>query len=73
MRYLNGGCSSPVAAYGKMQGENLLLTGLYYVEETGSYAIGKKAGVMTKAEELGIALAKAMQMKYGKPRMKSEE
>ncbi len=30
VKYLNGGCSSPVAAYAEVEGESLFLRGLYY-------------------------------------------
>ena len=37
VKYLDGGCSSPVAAYGEIEGEEIFLRGLYYIEETGTY------------------------------------
>ena len=33
VKYLNGGCTSPVAAYGEIKDGQLKLTGLYYEEE----------------------------------------
>ena len=58
VKYLDGGCSSPVAAYGELHGERLLLRGLYYREEDGTYIKGQLEGDPLKAEELGITLAK---------------
>ena len=58
VKYLDGGCSSPVAAYGERHGERLLLRGLYYREEDGTYIKGQLEGDPLKAEELGITLAK---------------
>ena len=53
VRYLDGGCSSPVAAHGQVQGDELYLLGLYYDEETGKYKRGSKKGSVSMAEELG--------------------
>ena len=61
VRYLNGGCSSPVAAHGRIQGEELSLLGLYYEEETENYKKGRITGKKRDAEALGIALAKQLQ------------
>lgn len=58
VKYLDGGCSSPVAAYGELHGERLLLRGLYYREKDGTYIKGQLEGDPLKAEELGITLAK---------------
>ena len=58
VKYLDGGCSSPVAAYGELHGDTLLLRGLYYREEDGTYIKGQLEGDPLKAEELGITLAK---------------
>ena len=60
VRYLNGGCTSPVAAYGQIQEGQLKLCGLYYEEETGHYLKGSKTGAVSEAEALGIALAKEL-------------
>lgn len=60
VRYLDGGCSSPVAAHGQVQGDELYLLGLYYDEETGKYKRGSKKGSASMAEELGISLAREL-------------
>ena len=41
VRMLDGGCSSPIAAYAQIADGQVILSGLYYNEETGSYIIGK--------------------------------
>lgn len=60
VRYLDGGCSSPVAAYGEIRQGKLLLRGLYYREEDGTYIKGEAEGELTQAEELGTELAKRL-------------
>lgn len=59
--FLNGGCSSPVAAHAVTEGETLLLRGLYYEEETGRYETGSLTGRAEEAEALGITLARKLQ------------
>lgn len=66
VRFLDGGCTSPVAAYGSMCGEYLKLRGLYYHPEDNKYLTGEKCGDPERAEELGIALAKELREKYEK-------
>ena len=61
VKFLDGGCSSPVAAYGEIQGEEIFLRGLYYIEETGAYKKGSIRGNRRDAEKLGITLAKELQ------------
>lgn len=61
VRYLNGGCSSPVAAHAVVEDGEILLRGLYYDENTGNYEKGIKKGSVKKAEDLGISLAKELQ------------
>ena len=60
VRFLDGGCSSPVAAFGVVEGEELFLRGLYYNEETGNWFKDSIRGKREDAEVLGIALAKQM-------------
>ncbi len=64
VRYLNGGCSSPVAAYAEVIDGNLFLRGLYYREEDYFYAIDHKTGPLDEAERIGQSLAQQMQKKY---------
>ena len=60
VRYLNGGCSSPVAAYAQVEGEEILIRGLYYDETTGKWLTGKIRGLAQEGENLGISLAKQL-------------
>lgn len=60
VRELNGGCSSPVAAYAYIENEKLILTGLYYNEENQKYKKGCICGSVQKGESLGISLARRL-------------
>ena len=60
VRALDGGCSSPVAAYATLQGSQIELRGLYYDAASGKYAIGTSFGNADKGEQLGEALAEKM-------------
>lgn len=60
VRELNGGCTSPTAAYATAEGSRLTVTGLYYREETGSVHTGSLTGDTEHAAELGIKLARAL-------------
>lgn len=64
VKYLNGGCSSPVAAYGVVEGDELFLRGLYYRECDGRYFKDSIRGPKSEAEKLGRDLAKRMQDMY---------
>ena len=55
VRALDGGCSSPVAAHGVVDGDTLVLTGM---DENGRR--DRIAGPMTEAEQLGETLARRM-------------
>lgn len=59
VRTLDGGCSSPVAAYATVKGGQLNLRGLY-VEDNGAWRIEQCAGPANAPEELGRQLAKLM-------------
>jgi len=61
---LDGGCSSPVAAYAQVEGQEVKLTGLYYREADGSYYTATAAGDRTAARKLGQGLAEEMRQKY---------
>lgn len=60
VRYLDGGCSSPVAAHARIQENRIQLLGLYYDEKTGNYKKGSMEGSVEEAEELGICLAEKL-------------
>ena len=64
VRYLNGGCSSPVAAFGIVEGDELFLRGLYYRESDGRYFKDSIRGAKTEAARLGMSLAKRMKSDY---------
>lgn len=66
VRTLDGGCSSPIAAYASVQGKQVILTGLYYDEDKEDYITGKKSGTIDQAEQLGITLARELKEKFGK-------
>lgn len=63
VRFLDGGCSSPIAAHGVVEGGRLLMKGLYYLEETGEYITGEMYGEIEEAENLGMKLAKHLTAK----------
>lgn len=60
VRFLDGGCSSPVAAHAVVENDTIHLMGLYYQESTGRYKKGTMDGSVKEAEELGIHLAKQL-------------
>lgn len=61
---LEGGCSSPVAAYATVENEDVFLTGLYYKESTGEFFKESITGKRDKARELGEEFALYMKQKY---------
>ena len=61
VRALEGGCSSPVAAYAAVEGETLTLRGYYYREDTGEQIFLEKKGKTAWAEQIGISLAEEIQ------------
>lgn len=63
VRELDGGCSSPVAAYAEVAGDEILLRGLYYDEKTGKYVRGAGRGSAAEPEMLGIRLAGELRAK----------
>ena len=64
VRMLDGGCSSPIAAYAQIADGQVILSGLYYNEETGSYIIGKKQGPEKDAERIGRTLAAELKERF---------
>lgn len=60
IRRLDGGCSSPIAAYAKIIGADVLLYGLHYDEQSGRHATGTMAMPVEDAEALGLALAEEL-------------
>jgi len=66
VRTLDGGCSVPVAAYGQLQGDKILLTGLYVDDTTQTLQIRSKTGERSAAAALGRELALEMRQGGGK-------
>lgn len=60
VKYLNGGCSSPIAAYAEIKSGKLLLRGLYYQEATGICKKGQIEGNPEDAETMGMVLAEGL-------------
>lgn len=60
VRELDGGCSSPIAAFAQTEGEELFLRGLYYDPETGKHKKGSIRGQRDDAEILGVTLARQL-------------
>lgn len=63
VRALDGGCSSPVAAYAEIHGEEMVLTGYYVDEEMNQYK-ETVSGPKEEGEAMGRDLA--IRMKAGK-------
>ena len=60
VRTLDGGCSSPIAAYAQIHGTELKLTGLYAKEHQWEYIIDSVIGNTDNAVQLGGQLAQTM-------------
>lgn len=60
VRELDGGCTSPVAAYAQMEGDNIQITGLYVSPDETVIRKGRTQGPKARAEELGRALAREL-------------
>ncbi len=63
IRTLDGGCSSPVAAYATLLADTLTLKGMYVTQENNLY-FETVTGPREQAEALGSALALEMRRKY---------
>ena len=63
VRTLDGGCSSPVAAFATIDGDTLTLKGMY-VTEDGACCFETISGPRGQGEALGAALAEEMRRKY---------
>lgn len=64
VRWLDGGCSSPIAAFAVCGEAELTVEGLYYDDPTGNWHRESITGSPEEAEELGIRLAKIMKGRY---------
>jgi hydroxymethylbilane synthase len=63
---MGGGCLLPIAAFGKLEGEHLLLTGLVASPNGESVIREKVRGAIAEADELGKRLAEIIMEKGGK-------
>lgn len=63
---LNSGCSSPVAAYAYLEGDTLVLSGLYADEEKMVPVRGVHSGPLADAEKIGIELAHRLAKEAGR-------
>jgi len=66
LRHLGGGCLLPIAAFGKLEGEQLTLAGLVAAPNGASVIRDKVRGAIAEAEELGKRLADMIMKKGGK-------
>lgn len=75
VKTLDGGCSSPIAAHGTINGNLITLTGLYYDEGSNSYCKGSLVGPKDEAVLLGQKLARDLkeQMEASLGRTKTDE
>ena len=62
---LDGGCSSPIAAYASLEGGELLLRGLYWDEKEGRAFRGTIRGAAADGDDLGRELADRLKNKTG--------
>lgn len=63
VRTLDGGCSSPTAAYAEVNGSELQLTGLYADPRETVFVKGRIIGNVLQAEKLGMQLAEELKGK----------
>ena len=64
VKWLDGGCTSPIAAFAVCGEDQLTIEGLYYDEASGKWHRETLSGSPYAAEELGIELAKTMKGRY---------
>jgi len=64
LKTLGGNCSTPVAVYGQIHNNELLLTGMY-VDANGNIETGKIIGGKDKSEQLGEQLAARLKERAG--------
>ena len=64
VRTLDGGCSSPIAAFAQVHNREVKLTGLYYHEAENVYVTGSKTDSTDRAEQLGETLALELKSQF---------
>lgn len=65
VRTLDGGCSSPMAAYAQVAGNEIKLLGLYAGEASEEYVTGSLTGNAGDAQKLGEKLAEELKRRAG--------
>lgn len=60
VRYLEGGCSTPIGAYAEVKGTTIQIRGFYYDEETRESRKDQISGDASEAEMLALTLAKRL-------------
>lgn len=60
VRELDGGCSAPIAAYARVEADELIIRGLNVDAESGDCFVRELNGRIEEAEEIGRKLAKIM-------------
>lgn len=60
VRYLDGGCSSPIGAFAQTTETEILIRGLYYDEATGQHCTGQIHGAASDGEKLAEELAERL-------------
>lgn len=74
VRTLDGGCSSPIAAYAQVLGDQIRLCGLYYEAEMGSdYLTGELTGPCSEASQVGIRLAEMLRQQAAEQKQTAEQ
>lgn len=63
IKELDGGCSSPTAAFAKVKSDRVVLKGLYYSEADQTYVTGEKEGCVQDCVSLGVTLAAELRAK----------
>ena len=60
VRTLDGGCSSPVAAHCRVEGDEIEIRGLYYSEDKNEFITGVVTGKADSSEKLAVDLAEKL-------------
>lgn len=66
VKTLDGGCSSPIAAYARVEADRIKVTGLYYDEVSEAYITGSMTGRKEEAKELGANLANRLRQEWSR-------
>lgn len=66
VRFLDGGCSSPIGAFAEVSHGQIHIRGLYFEEATGTWRTGEIRGASAEGEVLAVSLAQ--RLKEGRDR-----